>query len=137
MSLLKFETNFTVFPTDTNFHEPPCIFGGCMLAKMDICAAMATRQVLRGLNTGADDAVTVNVHTSFARPAYVGDIVYLTGYVEEVGSKSVTTRVIAIREDKDGKKERMAEGMFVFVARKAGVPHVHGITDDDIRTLEP
>lgn len=134
--MLTFETNFTVFPADTNFHSPPCIFGGTMLAQMDICAAMTTRRVLRGMNSGADDAVTVSVSTTFMRPAYIGDIVYLTGYVEGAGTKSITTRVVAIREDKEGKKERMAEGFFVFVARKNGVPHAHGISNDDITALQ-
>jgi acyl-CoA hydrolase len=130
----KYETSFTVFPNDTNYNDPPCIFGGKMLAEMDNCAAMTTRRVLYG--TPATDAVTVSVQCDFSRPAHIGEIVYLTGYVEHLGNKSVHVRVVAIRETKTGEKDRMAEAMFVFVARRNGIPHVHGLDNKALNLMD-
>jgi acyl-CoA hydrolase len=130
----NFQSSFTVFPQDCNYNEPPCIFGGKMLAEMDNCAAMVCRRALYG--TGCTDAVTVNVNVSFQRPAYIGDIVLLRGWLIETGNKSLVIQLQCDREEKgSGKIEMMAYGRFTFVARKEGVPSPHGLTmnkvDDD------
>ena len=127
-SMTKYETSFTVFPDHTNYNEPPCIFGGKMLAEMDNCAAMVCRRALYG--TDCTDSVTVSVKVDFLRPAYIGDIVYLRGVLTHVGDKSMTVSVECIREEKKtGKQERMSMGMFTFVARKNGIPSSHGLTN--------
>ena len=124
---MKFDTSFTVFPSDANFNVPPCIFGGKMLAEMDICAAIVCRRALYG--TECTDSVTVNANVDFFRPAYVGDLILINGKLIEAGTKSLVVQVNCIRESKEtGKTEPMASGKFTFVSRKNGIPHAHGIT---------
>ena len=123
---MKYETSFTVFPDDTNYNDPPSIFGGKMLAEMDNCAAMTARRALYG--TPATDAITVGVDkVSFMRPAFIGEIVHLSGKVIDAGKKSLTIVVECKREDKFGEMLPMAKGTFVFVSRSYGYPFEHGL----------
>lgn len=121
-----FTTNFVVFPDDCNYNNPPSIFGGKMLAEMDICAAMTARQQLYG--TSMTDSITVGVDkVMFLRPAFIGDVVHLHGKITALGNKSLTIFVECFREDKFGVKEKMAQGIFTFVSRFGGNVSEHGL----------
>ena len=72
-----FNHTFTVFPEHSNY-MPPMIFGGKLLAEMDICAAMTARRFLYSSPTGARDAVTVAVTgINFYVGAIVKDLIFL------------------------------------------------------------
>lgn len=135
---MRYETNFTVFPADTNYNDPPCIFGGKMLAEMDNAAAMACHRALR--HTECTDCVTVKVtNVEFLRPAFVGDIVSVDAMIVETGNKSLKVWVTCGRESRkgNGKPELMAKGEFLFVARKNGVPTPHGLPNTKRPIPEP
>ena len=133
---LTHETSFAVFPGDCNYHYP-MVFGGKMLAEMDKCAATTVRRFLYDSPNEAKHALTVGVDkVIFHKGAEVGDLIFLTGTVKDVGQKRISVWVKAEREnnkiieqqnlDKWGGFHRtmtpllvrtvMAEGMFHFCA---------------------
>lgn len=121
-----FETNFTVFPEDTNY-MPPMIFGGKLMSEMDIAAAMAVRRLLYDSPTLARDAVTVAVsNIEFHVGAVVKDLIYLKAEVVSGGVKSIDVHVDGWRERHDG-REKICNGDFRFVAydleNKIAIPH--------------
>jgi len=124
LAAIKFNTSFTVFPSDSNYNDPACVFGGKMLAEMDSCAAIVCRRALYG--TKCTDCVTVNVQVDFNRPAFIGDIVHIEGILKHVGHKSLVVSLFCKREEKrSGEIHGMANGEFTFVSRKNGVPCNH------------
>ena len=123
---IVYDTSFTVFPQDTNYNVPPCIFGGKMLAEMDNAAAMVSRRALYG--TLCTDAVTVSVNVEFLRPAYLGEIVVINAVLVAVGTKSLDIHVNCYREDRSsGENQKMAQGTFRFVSRQNGNPIAHNL----------
>lgn len=121
-----FETTFTVFPQHSNYLQPPMVFGGKVLAEMDICAAMTAKRLLYG--TECTDAITVAVNkVTFFVGAQIGDLIFLRGEVIKLGVKSILMRVEGWRENHDGTRERICEGEFTFVARKNGKTYPHGL----------
>lgn len=121
-----FESNFTIFPSDTNYMYP-MVFGGKMLSEMDVCAAMAVRRALYG--TECDSAVTVAVRSvNFLVGAIVGDLVFLHGEIIKLGNRSLDIRVVGWREQAGGERQKICEGEFVFASRRLGIIHPHGLT---------
>jgi acyl-coenzyme A thioesterase PaaI-like protein len=122
----KFTHTFTVFPEHTNY-MPPMIFGGKLLAEMDICAAMTVRRFLYSSRT-AKDAVTVAVNNvSFYVGAVIGDLIFLEGEIVHTGNSAVDVHVTGWREshldigelaDADltspPKREKICDGDFRF-----------------------
>jgi len=132
-TFLKFETTFSVFPQDTNYH-PPMVFGGKMLSEMDICAATTVRKALWDSPYGVRDAVTTQVdNLTFHHGAVIKDMITLVGTIKKIGVKSITVWVEAFREVGKNQKELMASGQFVFVAYNVEdkVSVKHGLTLDE------
>lgn len=116
--------SFTVFPDDLNYGGT--LFGGKLLAEMDIAASNAARRMT--YNSGCDVVVTAKVsEVNFMVPAVLGDIVELETSVFEVGRTSITIDVRATREDILGKVSVICEASFVFVAMKDKRPFAHGV----------
>ena len=68
----EYITDFTVFPEHINFVGT--LFGGVLLAKMDIAAATLVRKLL--YDTEADGAVTASMDkVDFLAPGHVGDLI--------------------------------------------------------------
>lgn len=88
------------------------IFGGWLLAQMDMAAGNAAARRARGrCATVAVDAM------EFLRPVLVGDELSLYATVERVGRTSMRIRVEAWRRSRyDDRTERVTEGVFAFVA---------------------
>lgn len=97
-------------PADTN--PSGDIFGGWLLAQMDIAGSLSARVVARGRTaTVAIDSMT------FHLPVFVGDAVSCYVEVEKVGRTSVTTRVQAwAMRGGTGDQVKVTEGRFIFVA---------------------
>ncbi len=98
-------------PADTN--PAGDIFGGWLLAQMDIAGGIASKQRCKGRTaTVAVDSMT------FHQPVFVGDVLCCYGHIERIGSTSITIRVQAwvIREDDDKDRVKVTEGLFTFVA---------------------
>ena len=88
------------------------IFGGWLLAQMDLAAGNAAARRARGR------VVTIAVDgMEFLRPVFVGDEVTLYASVERVGRTSMRIRVEAWRRARfEAARERVTEGVFTFVA---------------------
>jgi acyl-CoA thioesterase YciA len=97
-------------PADTN--PAGDIFGGWVLAQMDVAGGIVARGVAGGrVATVAVDAMT------FHLPVFVGDVVCCYGAVKRIGRTSVSIHVEtwALR-DGQGTRELVTEGVFTYVA---------------------
>ena len=97
-------------PADTN--PSGDIFGGWVLAQMDIAGGITAQARARGR------VVTVAVEAmSFHRPVYVGDVLCCYAEILRVGRTSMTTRVEAwaLRRGA-GERVQVTEGVFTYVA---------------------
>ncbi|MDV7143653.1 acyl-CoA thioesterase [Tropicimonas sp. TH_r6] len=97
-------------PADVNVSGD--IFGGWVLAQMDIAAGMAAGMRAQGrVATIAVDAM------KFIRPVRVGDVLCIYTHIARVGrsSMAVSVEAWAIR-DRIGAQEKVTEAVFTFVA---------------------
>lgn len=97
-------------PGDTN--PAGDIFGGWLLAQMDIAAGTVAWQRAQGrVATVAVDAMT------FHAPVFVGDVVSCYAEVVRVGRTSVAVQVEAwARRARTGEEAKVTEGRFTCVA---------------------
>ncbi len=97
-------------PADTNANGD--IFGGWLLAQMDIAGGIAGRNYSRGRT------VTIAVESmTFRKPVKVGDVVSCYADLVKVGTTSMTYRIEAwaLRSDTFA-REKVTEGVFTYVA---------------------
>ena len=97
-------------PADTNANGD--IFGGWLLAQMDIAGGIAARIHSQGR------AVTIAVESmTFRKPVKVGDVVSCYADLVKIGSTSMTYRIEAwaLRSD-TFEREKVTEGVFTYVA---------------------
>ena len=101
-------------PADTN--PAGDIFGGWLLAQMDLAAGNAAARRARGR------CATIAVDTIvFHKPVFVGDEVSLYADLQEVGRTSMKVRIEAWRRSRDGDaSEKVTEAVFTFVALDSG-----------------
>lgn len=106
----RLTTRTLAMPADTN--PAGDIFGGWVLSQMDIAAGICAGQ------RAQSRVVTIAIESmSFIRPVKVGDILGLYTQVTRVGNTSMTIHVEAwVRRGRIGKRERVTEGNFKFVA---------------------
>lgn len=114
-------------PADTNPNGD--IFGGWLMAQMDIAGGIAARPRAGGrIVTIAVDAMV------FHKPVSVGDVICIYAAPERVGRTSLAYMLEAwvIRRDTMA-REKVTEGRFTFVAvDDAGQPRPVPIIDDTI-----
>ena len=117
----RLTTRTMAMPADTN--PSGDIFGGWVLAQMDIAAGICASQ------RAQQRVVTVAVEgMSFIRPVKVGDILGVYTDVVEVGKTSMKIHVEAwVRRGQIGLREKVTEAIFKFVA----------LDDDGNPTLVP
>lgn len=107
-------TSFVVMPEHSNYMN--MLFGGKLLAEMDICAAMTVRQFL--YESPCDRALTVGVEkVKFLIGAEIGDLIFLKGKITYSGVKSIKIWIEGWRSRKGG-NEHICEGEFIFVSAK-------------------
>lgn len=115
--------NFTVFPDNLNYAGT--LFGGKLLAEMDLAAANSARRLLYG--TAFNGMVTVHLsEVDFINPAHLGDIIQLSTFIVKLGNSSITVGVRAESENMEGSKQIICTAQFVMVALKDGKPFNHG-----------
>lgn len=97
-------------PADTN--PAGDIFGGWLLAQMDLAAGAAAARRARGR------CATIAIEAmQFLKPVYVGDEVSLYAEVIAVGRTSMRITVEAWRRNREGEEtEQVTRGLFTFVA---------------------
>lgn len=95
---LTWTTSLRVFPQHCNHHQG-MIFGGEMLAQMDLAAAAAVARFLYDSPKGVSEALTVGVDkVTFHKGAKVGDLIIFTATITDVGQKRITVNVSAEKE---------------------------------------
>ena len=105
-------------PADTNANGD--IFGGWLMAQMDLAAAIVAKNLSRSrVTTVAVDGMV------FHHPVYVGDIVNCHASLLKVGRTSMKIAVEAwVQRGKDGTLLRVTEAVFTYVAiDDQGRPH--------------
>ncbi len=97
-------------PADVNVSGD--IFGGWVLAQMDIAAGMAAGMRAQGrVATIAVDAM------KFIRPVRVGDVLCIYTHIARVGRSSMAISIEAwVIRDRIGALEKVTEAEFTFVA---------------------
>jgi len=102
----------TMLPRDTN--SQGTIFGGVILSYIDMAGAIEAHR-----KTGMDRFVTVAMReVIFHQPVFVGDLVSFYSETVNIGTTSITTRVVveAERYGQPGQKARVTEAEVVYVA---------------------
>jgi acyl-CoA hydrolase len=120
----EFETkhSFLVFPEDINYAGT--LFGGKVLAEMDVTALKAARRILYGTECNGAGTVSVN-KVDFISPAHLGDIIELTACIRKLGRTSIEIYVHVAKENHSGEIAVICDATFVFVAVKNAKPHPH------------
>jgi acyl-CoA thioesterase YciA len=97
-------------PADANPNGD--IFGGWLMAQMDLAGAVAAMRRARGrVATVAVDAMT------FHKPVFVGDLVSCYAEVVRVGRTSMTVKIETFVERRKTRAiEKVTEATFTFVA---------------------
>jgi acyl-CoA hydrolase len=114
---LCFESNFTVMPADCNYTQK-VVFGGTMLAKMDITAAACVTRLLRK-SVPAESAVTHVVETTFHKPSHCGDLIFLEAKIIELRKKAIVVKMRVYKEERESADRTLvATGKFVFVSMR-------------------
>ena len=102
----------TLLPRDTN--SAGTIFGGVILSYIDMAGAIEAHR-----RTGMDRFVTVAMReVIFHKPVFVGDLVSFYAETVNIGTTSITIRVIVETERVGSKMEvlRVTEAEVVYVA---------------------
>jgi acyl-CoA hydrolase len=114
--------SFTVFPDDLNWAGT--LFGGKLLAEMDLAAANTARRVLYG--SDCNGVVTASLDkVDFKKPAHLGDIIEIRTWIIDLGRTSIRVKVNVTREDKQGDIAAICTADFTMVAVKSEKPYPH------------
>lgn len=100
-----------VLPQHCNGYKKPRLFGGQMMAWIDIVGAVAARRYTqRAVTTVCIENLT------FLNPAYLNDTVVQEAQVTWTGNTSLEVRVDSYVEQLDGTRKRVNRAYAVFVA---------------------
>lgn len=100
-----------VMPQDCNGYARPRLFGGQVMAWIDVIGAVAARRFTRcAVTTICVDNLT------FLNPAYLNDTVVQEAVVTWAGRTSLEVRVDSYVERLDGAREQVNRAYLVFVA---------------------
>ena len=124
-----------VMPQHCNGYAKPRLFGGQIMAWIDVVGAVAARRYTgRAVTTVCIDNLT------FLKPAYLNDTVVQEAMVTWTGRTSLEVRVDSMVERLDGSRELINRAYVVFVARDdedkpTTVPPVVPETEEEIRNF--
>ena len=100
-----------VMPQHCNGYKKPRLFGGQIMAWIDVIGAVAARRYTqKAVTTVCIDNLT------FLRPAYLNDTVVQEAMVTWTGRTSLEVRVDSMVERLDGSRELINRAYAVFVA---------------------
>ena len=125
-----------VMPQHCNGYAKPRLFGGQMMAWIDVIGAVAARRYTQKAVT------TVSVdNLAFLKPAYLNDTIVQEAIVTWTGRTSLEVRVDSMVERLDGSRELINRAYAVFVAldendRPAPVPPFVPETEEEKRIFE-
>ena len=122
-----------VMPQHCNGYKKPRLFGGQIMAWIDVTGAVAARRYTqRAVTTVCIDNLT------FLKPAYLNDTVVQEAVVTWTGHTSLEVRVDSMVERLDGSRELINRAYVVFVAlddqdRPTAVPPLIPETEEEKR----
>lgn len=122
-----------VMPQHCNGYAKPRLFGGQIMAWIDVVGAVAARRYTgRAVTTVCIDNLT------FLKPAYLNDTVVQEAMVTWTGRTSLEVRVDSMVERLDGSRELINRAYVVFVAlddedKPTTVPPFVPETEEEIR----
>ena len=122
-----------VMPQHCNGYTKPRLFGGQIMAWIDVVGAVAARRYTgRAVTTVCIDNLT------FLKPAYLNDTIAQEAFVTWTGRTSLEVRVDSMVERLDGSRELINQAYAVFVAldeedRPAQVPQFVPETEEEKR----
>jgi acyl-CoA thioesterase YciA len=110
-----------MMPKDTNRHGT--IFGGVLLANIDLAGAIAAQRELqlRGGNPKAAFVTVALNRVEFKKPVLVGDVVRFETNIVKVGRTSVTVH-IDVRAERGAEVIHVTEAEAVFVGVDLSTP---------------
>ena len=120
-----------VMPQHCNGYAKPRLFGGQIMAWIDVIGAVAARRYTqRAVTTVCIDNLT------FLKPAYLNDTVVQEAVVTWTGRTSLEVRVDSMVERLDGTRELINRSYAVFVAlddedKPTGIPMLIPETDEE------
>lgn len=102
------------------------IFGGAFFSELDLCAACCVNRLLH--DSECDSAVTYKFEGTFHAAAESGDIIFMKAQVVELRRNAIVVNVHAEGEKRaSAGKTYLADAKFVFVTKKDGKYHPHGL----------
>jgi len=112
MTDLKSEPVLRVVPGPTDINSNGHIFGGWVLAQMDIAGGIVASQRANGA------VATVAIEgMKFITPIHIRDLISVYAHVERIGRTSMGVRIEVIATRDRGKTDiKVTEGLFTFVA---------------------
>lgn len=125
-----------VMPQHCNGYSRPRLFGGQIMAWIDVVGAVAARRYTqKAVTTVCIDNLT------FLKPAYLNDTVVQEAYVTWTGHTSLEVRVDSLVERLDGSREMINRAYVVFVAldeedKPTSVPPFHPETEEERREFQ-
>ena len=120
-----------VMPQHCNGYAKPRLFGGQIMAWIDVTGAVAARRY-----TGKAVTTVCIDNLTFLKPAYLNDTVVQEAVVTWTGNTSLEVRVDSMVERLDGTRELINRAYAVFVAlddedRPSAVPPLHPQTEEE------
>jgi len=125
-----------VMPQHCNGYAKPRLFGGQIMAWIDVVGAVAARRYTqKAVTTVCIDNLT------FLKPAYLNDTVVQEAWVTWTGHTSLEVRVDSMVERLDGSRELINQAYVVFVAlddqdRPSHVPPFTPETEEEKKEYE-
>ena len=125
-----------VMPQHCNGYSKPRLFGGQIMAWIDVIGAVAARRYTqRAVTTVCID------HLNFLKPAYLNDTIVQEAVVTWTGRTSLEVRVDSMVETLDGGRELINRAYAVFVAlddddRPTEIPMLIPKTDEEEREFQ-
>ena len=125
-----------VLPQHCNGYAKPRLFGGQIMAWIDVVGAVAARRYTKSAVT----TVCVD-NLNFLSPAYLNDTVVQEAEVTWTGHTSLEVRVDSMVERLDGSRELINRAYVVFVAlddedRPTAVPPFEPQTEEEKQTWQ-
>ena len=121
-----------VMPQHCNGYAKPRLFGGQIMAWIDVVGAVAARRY-----TGKAVTTVCIDNLNFLKSAYLNDTVVQEAYVTWTGRTSLEVRVDSMVERLDGSREMINRAYVVFVAldendQPAAVPPYQPETTEEV-----
>ncbi|MEE3303029.1 MAG: hotdog domain-containing protein [Candidatus Neomarinimicrobiota bacterium] len=113
----QFSAKYSQFVMPDHINVVGTLFGGQMIAWVDLAAAKVSHRLLKG--SDVDGAVTRTIEqVDFKEPVYLGDWVNFTAIVVDIGTTSYKIKVEAYAEGRNSEPRLACAATVVMVSVK-------------------